>query len=276
MRSWMVFAFVLTSGLVGRQAFAQKPATLEKEARKACLSGDYAKGVSILAELFVNTEDATYLYNQGRCYEQNVRYTEAAERFREFLRKAKKIGPSIKADAEKHIAECEAAAARTQTPTIVQPAAAPNAPPTPPPAIPPAAPVPTMPPYGPAVGSPEITRTPETTHPWQHTAKWIASGAAVAFLGLGVGEHINYYSKNHDYNNKPECTNNKNACKGLADSADTAQTVAIVGYSAAAVAAGLAVMFWLTDSPKHPSGDHAGVHFECAPAPAGIGCRGQF
>jgi hypothetical protein len=32
----------------------------------ACLSGDYTKGVAILSELFVDTKDPTYLFNQGR------------------------------------------------------------------------------------------------------------------------------------------------------------------------------------------------------------------
>lgn len=58
----------------------------EKAARKACLTGDYANGVSILTDLFVEYHDSTYIFNQGRCLEQNSRYKDAIVRFEEFLR----------------------------------------------------------------------------------------------------------------------------------------------------------------------------------------------
>ena len=77
MRAWQILT-VLLAGLLGSQpAFAAKASSLDKQAMKACLSGDYQKGVSILADLFVETGDATYLWNQGRCYEQNHRYEDA-------------------------------------------------------------------------------------------------------------------------------------------------------------------------------------------------------
>jgi tetratricopeptide (TPR) repeat protein len=81
----------------------------EKAAKRACLNGDATKGVQILTDLYILTNDALILYNQGRCYEQNNRYEDAIGRFREFLRKAGT--DSDRADAEsarQHIAECEA------------------------------------------------------------------------------------------------------------------------------------------------------------------------
>ena len=48
-----------------------KPANrqaLEKAAKKACITGDYRKGIDILGDLFVETNDATYVFNQGRCF----------------------------------------------------------------------------------------------------------------------------------------------------------------------------------------------------------------
>ena len=45
----------------------------------------------MLAELWVATGDATWIYNQGRCYEQNGMNELAASRFREYLRKAKDL-----------------------------------------------------------------------------------------------------------------------------------------------------------------------------------------
>jgi hypothetical protein len=82
-------------------------AAQEREARKACLSGDYVKGVSILSDLFVDTKDTTYIFNQARCFQQNRHYEDALARFQEYLRAAPDIDASDKAAAEKHIADCQ-------------------------------------------------------------------------------------------------------------------------------------------------------------------------
>ena len=60
----------------------------EKVARKACITGDFRKGVDILADLFIETRDYTYVFNQGRCFQQHHRWEEALDRFDEYLRKA--------------------------------------------------------------------------------------------------------------------------------------------------------------------------------------------
>jgi tetratricopeptide (TPR) repeat protein len=80
----------------------------ENAARAACLMGDYQRGAEILVKLFIQTRDSTYLYNQGRCYQQNHRWEEALDRFREYLRKNPKLADSTKAEVQQHIAECEA------------------------------------------------------------------------------------------------------------------------------------------------------------------------
>jgi hypothetical protein len=83
----------------------------EREAKRACLNGDFAKGVAILTDLFVDTGEPTYIYNQGRCFEQNERYQEAIGRFREYLRKvsgSKTVDTAEKGEAEKHIRDCQA------------------------------------------------------------------------------------------------------------------------------------------------------------------------
>jgi tetratricopeptide (TPR) repeat protein len=267
MRGWIALTVLSAGFLASQPAFAAKPTALEKQAKKACLSGDYVKGVSILAELFVDTGDATYLYNQGRCYEQNVRYVEAAERFREYLRKAPKLTTDDMAEVEKHIADCEVAIAKSHSAEATPPAPAPQPVPVP---VPQPAPQPLVP-----QGTTTVQAAPASaSRPWQHTAKWVATGAAVAFLGLGIAEHVNYYGKNQDYNNDPKCI--AGGCQSLANSADTAQTVAIVGYGAAAVATGLAITFWLTDKPAPQAGEHAGIGLSCAPALAGVSCAGRF
>lgn len=79
----------------------------EKAAKKACLTGDSVAGVAILTDLFIETNDPTYLFNQGRCFEQNRRYDDAIGRFREYLVKAKNLRPEDKEDTKKHISDCE-------------------------------------------------------------------------------------------------------------------------------------------------------------------------
>jgi tetratricopeptide (TPR) repeat protein len=102
-----LLTLVITPALAaGKKAQGRQPQ--ERAARKACLSGDYTKGVAILSELFVDTKDPTYLFNQGRCFEQNHRYEDALSRFEEYLRAAQgNLDAADQAAAEKHIADCK-------------------------------------------------------------------------------------------------------------------------------------------------------------------------
>ena len=112
-------------------ARAETPESKARTARMACLSGDYAKGVAILSELFVDTKSPTYIYNQGRCFEQNGRWVEAIARFEEYLHVDKNLSNSEKAETEERIAECKAGMARQAPPGPVGvQSAAPSAPPT--------------------------------------------------------------------------------------------------------------------------------------------------
>ena len=95
---------VLIGGLLALACLCSAPAqaakggaesreALASKARKACLAGDIQTGMGILSELFVATKDPTYIYNQGRCFEQNGKYEEAVSRFEEFLRLTKERQP---------------------------------------------------------------------------------------------------------------------------------------------------------------------------------------
>ena len=85
----------------------------EKAAKKACATGDFIKGVDILADLFVDTNNFSFVYNQGRCYQQNNRWEQAISRFREYLRKAKDISENDRAETESQIADCEQSMGKT-------------------------------------------------------------------------------------------------------------------------------------------------------------------
>ncbi len=94
----------------------------ERAARKACLTADTAKGVELLADLFIDTGDFTYIFNQGRCFEQNRRYGDAIGRFREYLVKAAKLSDEDKADAEKHIEVCQSYLGQSEVAPVATPA----------------------------------------------------------------------------------------------------------------------------------------------------------
>jgi len=107
-RSFLEFLLVLFSVLLStRVGRAESNSAKEREARTACLAGDYTLGVRLLSELFVSSKDPGFIYNQARCFEQNSRYQEAIGRFREYLRAGKNLSAEERADAEKHIADCK-------------------------------------------------------------------------------------------------------------------------------------------------------------------------
>jgi tetratricopeptide (TPR) repeat protein len=100
---------VLATFAVPAAARAGSKENKERAAKTACLSGDYTKGVALLAELYVSSNnDITYLFNQGRCFEQNGKYEEAIVRFREYQLKNADAGNAPDESAEKHIATCQA------------------------------------------------------------------------------------------------------------------------------------------------------------------------
>ena len=102
-------AVLVAAALACRPAQAAEGSGLDakkRAAKTACLSGDYTKGVALLAEIYVDTNNPIYLFNQGRCFQQNGRYEEAVTRFREYQRKNADAGGAHDPEAEKQIAEC--------------------------------------------------------------------------------------------------------------------------------------------------------------------------
>lgn len=78
---------LLTLTITARTARAQPNQEAEERAAlAACQSGEVKTGVEILARLYAQTLEPAYIYNQGRCYQQNAMAREALVRFREFLR----------------------------------------------------------------------------------------------------------------------------------------------------------------------------------------------
>lgn len=144
MRSTLAFLIVVTSLLSASATQAARGKSRaddpETVAHKACVEGDYKKAISILADLFVDSRDPTYIYNQGRCYQQNHQWVSAIDRFREYLRKAKRATADERAEAEQHIAECQQLLAEEQARTAPLPPQPPVTPPAPAPLPPPVVP----------------------------------------------------------------------------------------------------------------------------------------
>src|SRR5664279_1860648 len=107
MNSWKHLVSVTCLLLAAPAAQARDVDAKERAAKTACLAGDYVKGVALLSQLYVSTNDPAFIFNQGRCFEQNHRYDDAISRFREYLRVGKQISRSGKADAQTHIADCQ-------------------------------------------------------------------------------------------------------------------------------------------------------------------------
>jgi tetratricopeptide (TPR) repeat protein len=115
-------------GLCLAPALAAPPdGARQTEARKECLAGRYQHGIDILAELYAETRDANYIYNQGRCFQQNNRPDEAISRFQEYLRKAPDLTPEELGDVRGKIAECERMRGEPRRPEPVPPPAPPPA-----------------------------------------------------------------------------------------------------------------------------------------------------
>jgi hypothetical protein len=106
MRSWSFLFSALPILIVASTVNAAGTAARERAAKKACLSGDPNKGVDLLTDLYLDSNDPVFIFDQGRCLEINRRYEDAIARFHEFIIKAKSATASDKEDAEKHIADC--------------------------------------------------------------------------------------------------------------------------------------------------------------------------
>jgi hypothetical protein len=114
--------------LQGQQGQATDPRELE--AKRECLAGRYQRGVELLAALFVETSEPIYLYNQGRCYEQNARLDQAVTSFREYVRNLRRAGENAAevAEVEARIKTLEEEISRRRTLALAE-AASVRAPP---------------------------------------------------------------------------------------------------------------------------------------------------
>jgi hypothetical protein len=259
----LLFSLLLTARLV----HAENTAAKERTARTACLSGDYAKGVQLLSELFVSTMDPTFIYNQGRCFEQNRRYEDAIARFQEYLRAGKKLSKADRTDTEKHIDDCEALLAKERS------AAVPSVVPSPAPA--PAAEQVAVP--GPAVApTPAVVQHP-TPAPTSEsgaslrTAGIIAAAVGGAALVTGVVLNLKVNGMASDLQKTDGYSDGKESDR------KTYQTLGWVSYGvgAACVATG-AVLYFLGQRSAAADSTSVALVPSFAPGQAGAVLKGAF
>lgn len=175
----VIFAF---AGSASGADKAKPKVAQEKAAKKACSVGDFQRGVDILGDLFVDTNDPNYVYNQGRCYQQNSRWEQAINRFREYMRKAKDLSEIDKSEVERQISECESSLAKAAQVAPPPVTAAPL------PAAHVETPAPTLEPVAPEVATKPAPPPPDGSQgKGLRTAGIICAVVGLAAVGTGVG-----------------------------------------------------------------------------------------
>lgn len=252
-------------------AFAESRQTKERIARKACLDGDYNKGVSILSDLFLSTMNPTYIFNQGRCYEQNGRYESAIARFEEYLRS--NLTPETRASSEKHLEDCRRNLAKERE-TLAPPAVVAPLPAVPAPATR-TEPEPDPNSVTPTLASTEMAPTP--VPPSQRRWGLITGGIVTATLGVGtvVGGllfHMKANSMANDWQSKPGSYSSSDE-----DEQKTYRTLAGVSYGVgAAMAAAGTVLIIVGAKPRAPSSNNLAIAPTFGPGLAGAVLTGAF
>jgi hypothetical protein len=243
----------------------------ERAARKACLTGDYAKGVSILSDLFLDTKNPTYIFNQGRCFEQNRKYEDAIARFEEYLRTPDSVlSRDDRKAAEKHIANCKGILVQERASSSATTAPEPITPPLPLPPAPTAESTPE--PSTPIVVEPQPQ--PAATHGRGRlrTAGIVTASVGVAALVAAVVLNV----KANSIVNEIETTDNGYSPARINDR-KTYETLSWVGYGvgAACVATG-AILFGIDLKSGGSSSTSVALLPAVGPGQAGALLTGGF
>lgn len=250
-------------------AFAEKGMTRiaqEKAAKKACSVGDFQKGVDILGDLFVDTSDSTYVYNQGRCYQQNSRWEPAINRFREYLRKAKDLTDSEKAEVNQQISECETSLGKAAQVAPPPTAAAP--PPTVSLITPPTAPAQTVPEV--ATALPVPAPSDNSQGKGLRTAGIVCAVVGLAAVGTGVGLAIKTQGITSDEKKAGGAT------RAQEDQRKSLVTWGWVSYGIGAAALATGLVLYITGWPRSDHATNVSLLPILAPDGASLMLKGRF
>jgi len=95
----------------------------------ACASGDVARGIAILGELYAESRNPSFVFNQGRCYQKNNQLEQARGSFAEYLRIGTNEPPEDLQRAQAFVKELDDTLARqraSQAAVVATPASAPG------------------------------------------------------------------------------------------------------------------------------------------------------
>jgi hypothetical protein len=256
----------------------------EREARKACFTGNVDRGVEILVDLYGETGHPNYIYNQARCFERNGKYDQAVLSYEDYLRKATNLGEADRAQVEKSIAELRAKLASgsetagAAAPALLTPTLDAASGPAPPPRQPDV--VTLLPPA-------TDDRPGAAEWPWQRTAGVMSLVAAGGGLAIGVAGTILRHSRGNDFNDActyfdgqpmPRAATSGADCRGKYDAVQGADRMMWIGYVTGGVLAGAGATLLLL-APRHAQPQAGAVAHGCAPALAattGVVCEWSF
>jgi hypothetical protein len=260
MRSLTIFSICVLPLVWAQSAQARSKSKSAEDpelmARKACAEGDFKKGVSILADIYVRSKEPTHIFNQGRCYEQNHQWISAIDRFREYLRKAPRLPPDEVKDTDAHIAECkrllDEEEARNAPPPVPSPAPYPPPQPVPNPEPPQPASPPVVPPEHAPAGPGGALRT---------TGIIVGSvGVAAVATGALLNLKANQLANDGDASGQKSYQNGSVACYGV---------------GGAAVAAGV-ILYWMGHQAHGRASTDVALLPTWTPGGAALAIRGGF
>jgi hypothetical protein len=257
----------------------------DREARKACFTGNVDRGVEILVDLYGETGHPNYIFNQARCFERNGKYDQALLSYEDYLRKATNLGEADRAQVEKSIAELrpKVRSASTAPPSGAEAAGGPGLL------------TPSLDGDGPKPDDNALLplgagdKTGVAAWPWQRTAGVISLIVAGGGLAVGVAGTVLYESRAGDFNEvctvsngvpMPVIIGSGADCRGKRDGVEAAERMMWIGYVGAGVFAAAGVTLVLLA----PRADRTGAiaASRCRPmlaaagGPTGVVCGWSF
>jgi hypothetical protein len=254
---------------------AESQEAREREARKACFTGNVERGVEILLDLYVETQHPNYIYNQARCFERNGKYDQALLSYEDYLRKATNLPDAERAQVEKSMVELRvrltgapssAGAGRpsSSAPALLTPALDSRA-----------VALGDTPADAPLQGPASDEAAAGRTWPWQRTAGVVSLIAAGGGLAMGVAGTVLRAGRAGDfndvctyYNGQPLARDPSSIvdfdCRGKYEAVKGAERMMWIGYVGGGVLAGAGVTLLLLA----PRADKAGAMAwagRCAP-----------
>jgi hypothetical protein len=129
--AWLLAASALCRSARADGSSARADDPRPSAALAACASGDVAKGIGILGELYAETRSPSFVFNQGRCYQKNGQLEPARHRFAEYLRIGASEPPEDIRRAQAFVKEIDDTLARQRArlppPVVGAPAGRPSA-----------------------------------------------------------------------------------------------------------------------------------------------------